>query len=212
MAIPFKCPSCGRKMRARDEQAGKKARCPSCQSVIIVPDILEVEAAEEAACDLANADPARQPSEKAKSKKGKSKTSRKYKEGMRGMSTGLLFFGVLQGLLGLALLVGFGTSQQPNEGLAKALLGIFVLAMSAANITFGVFARLMHLWVNYAVAAFSVALLGLNMVNFALMGAKQAGKENPGQTPGVCCGIVILLAFLYTAINNLRLYSRAGRT
>ena len=37
MAIQFKCRSCGRALRARDEFAGKRAECPFCGAVSLVP-------------------------------------------------------------------------------------------------------------------------------------------------------------------------------
>ena len=37
MAIQFECRSCGRALRARDEFAGKRAECPSCGAVSLVP-------------------------------------------------------------------------------------------------------------------------------------------------------------------------------
>jgi len=38
MAIPIECKSCGKKARVPDNAAGKKIRCPKCNSVIQVPD------------------------------------------------------------------------------------------------------------------------------------------------------------------------------
>jgi predicted RNA-binding Zn-ribbon protein involved in translation (DUF1610 family) len=38
MPIQFECSACGRKIKAPDENAGKKARCPYCQTVIVVPE------------------------------------------------------------------------------------------------------------------------------------------------------------------------------
>lgn len=37
MAIQFKCPACGQTLRMGDEFAGKKARCQTCQRVVVVP-------------------------------------------------------------------------------------------------------------------------------------------------------------------------------
>jgi len=37
MAIKFACPSCGRALQARDEFAGKRAECPYCGAVSLVP-------------------------------------------------------------------------------------------------------------------------------------------------------------------------------
>ena len=37
MAIRFPCGKCGKKMRAGDEAAGRKARCPACGAVQVIP-------------------------------------------------------------------------------------------------------------------------------------------------------------------------------
>jgi LSD1 subclass zinc finger protein len=43
MAIQFKCSGCGRALKASDDKGGKKARCPSCGAVTLVPEsVLEV--------------------------------------------------------------------------------------------------------------------------------------------------------------------------
>jgi predicted RNA-binding Zn-ribbon protein involved in translation (DUF1610 family) len=38
MPIQFECSACGKKIKAPDENAGKKARCPYCHAVIVVPE------------------------------------------------------------------------------------------------------------------------------------------------------------------------------
>ncbi len=38
MSISFDCPACGKKTKAPDEMAGKRARCPLCKEVIQVPE------------------------------------------------------------------------------------------------------------------------------------------------------------------------------
>jgi hypothetical protein len=38
MPINFNCPACGKKTKAPDEMAGKRARCPMCKEVIEVPE------------------------------------------------------------------------------------------------------------------------------------------------------------------------------
>jgi predicted RNA-binding Zn-ribbon protein involved in translation (DUF1610 family) len=38
MPIQFECSACGKKIKAPDANAGKKARCPYCQAVIVVPE------------------------------------------------------------------------------------------------------------------------------------------------------------------------------
>lgn len=37
MAIPVTCPSCAVTFKAKDEFAGKKAKCPKCGGRIVVP-------------------------------------------------------------------------------------------------------------------------------------------------------------------------------
>ena len=36
--IDFRCSQCGILLRAKDEDKGKKARCPKCDGVIVVPE------------------------------------------------------------------------------------------------------------------------------------------------------------------------------
>jgi DNA-directed RNA polymerase subunit M/transcription elongation factor TFIIS len=38
MPIPFDCPSCGKTLKAPEETAGKRIRCPHCKDVIVVPE------------------------------------------------------------------------------------------------------------------------------------------------------------------------------
>jgi hypothetical protein len=54
MPISLQC-SCGRDLRLREELAGKKIRCPACQSVLAVPEMLE-EVEEEPVPDVLPAD------------------------------------------------------------------------------------------------------------------------------------------------------------
>ena len=37
MAIPFECTGCGKKLKVKDESAGKRIKCPECQAVLTVP-------------------------------------------------------------------------------------------------------------------------------------------------------------------------------
>ena len=39
MPIEFQCPNCGQTLRTGDDTAGKKARCPKCQTVTDVPAV-----------------------------------------------------------------------------------------------------------------------------------------------------------------------------
>lgn len=38
MAIEFSCSKCGKQLRAPDDAAGRKCRCPDCGTVARVPD------------------------------------------------------------------------------------------------------------------------------------------------------------------------------
>ena len=42
MAIEFKCQNCQKTLRVADEFAGKKARCPNCQTVLLVENDTEI--------------------------------------------------------------------------------------------------------------------------------------------------------------------------
>jgi len=37
--IDFKCPTCGKTLQVTETNAGKKARCPGCSAVFLVPDV-----------------------------------------------------------------------------------------------------------------------------------------------------------------------------
>src|SRR5690349_19559292 len=39
MSISVPCPGCGRKLKAPDAAAGKRARCPDCQTVVTLPAV-----------------------------------------------------------------------------------------------------------------------------------------------------------------------------
>jgi predicted RNA-binding Zn-ribbon protein involved in translation (DUF1610 family) len=53
--IPVTCPSCGKKLQAPDAAAGKQARCPSCASLMTVPE--PVHEAEEVGPDFGIGEP-----------------------------------------------------------------------------------------------------------------------------------------------------------
>lgn len=44
MAIPFECTGCGKKLKVKDESAGKRIKCPECQAVLTVPKPESVDA------------------------------------------------------------------------------------------------------------------------------------------------------------------------
>ncbi len=46
MSILVNCSACGRELRAKDEAAGKRAKCPDCKAIIQIPHAEEVEDAE----------------------------------------------------------------------------------------------------------------------------------------------------------------------
>ena len=39
MAITFHCDYCGKKIEAKDDAAGRWAKCPSCHNKIYIPDL-----------------------------------------------------------------------------------------------------------------------------------------------------------------------------
>ena len=39
MAIPLECTGCGKKLKVKDESAGKRVKCPECQAVVVVPKL-----------------------------------------------------------------------------------------------------------------------------------------------------------------------------
>lgn len=47
MPISVDCPTCGKTLRAKDSAAGKTAKCPSCEGLIMIPEVYEVYDAEE---------------------------------------------------------------------------------------------------------------------------------------------------------------------
>lgn len=59
MAISFECTECGKKLKANDQLAGRKIKCPACQSVLGVPPAVspqeDVEQPEEPAEESADA-------------------------------------------------------------------------------------------------------------------------------------------------------------
>lgn len=39
MTIQFKCGQCGQTLKVGDNAAGKRAKCPKCQSVVSIPEV-----------------------------------------------------------------------------------------------------------------------------------------------------------------------------
>src|SRR4051812_9816631 len=46
MAIRFDCQKCGKSLKVRDDNAGRKTQCPDCQTILRVPQVDDVEEAE----------------------------------------------------------------------------------------------------------------------------------------------------------------------
>ncbi|KKK74824.1 hypothetical protein LCGC14_2879880, partial [marine sediment metagenome] len=40
MPITVLCPNCGKKLKAPDKVAGKRAKCPSCGQIMQIPEIV----------------------------------------------------------------------------------------------------------------------------------------------------------------------------
>ena len=38
MAITVRCPECGKRLQAPDSAAGKRAKCPNCSKVLVIPE------------------------------------------------------------------------------------------------------------------------------------------------------------------------------
>ncbi len=48
MAIRVQCPACGKRLQARDSAVGKRAKCPHCSKLLVIPKpVLEAEEAAE---------------------------------------------------------------------------------------------------------------------------------------------------------------------
>jgi hypothetical protein len=60
MAIAFSC-SCGKQLRAREEFAGRKIKCPGCQTVLVIPAPAPVEVSAPAATEIPPALPVQEP-------------------------------------------------------------------------------------------------------------------------------------------------------
>ncbi|MGO8749844.1 MAG: hypothetical protein ACLQNE_28195 [Thermoguttaceae bacterium] len=57
MAISIICPSCQKKLSAPDSAAGKKAKCPACGTIVVVPQIVQ-DAEEIGATEVPSSGPA----------------------------------------------------------------------------------------------------------------------------------------------------------
>ena len=120
MSLTVSCPDCDKKLKVKDEAAGKKIRCPGCSKVFAVPtksiddddfmnglnDAVKSKKKRSSADEDTEEDDDVKPAPRArKSVKGNSKKSgRKSSSG----SSGLLVRGLVGGLVGLAVLLFLG--------------------------------------------------------------------------------------------------------
>ena len=111
MAIPFRC-QCGKTIKAKDEMAGKKFRCPDCGKAMQVP---EPEAFEEDPFETREDDfeEERRPAPRRRSSSG----SKPRKAPAKSSNHGLIF-GLAAAALAFALVIGgavFVVARQPKQ-------------------------------------------------------------------------------------------------
>ena len=115
MYFTFACTNCGKSLRGREENAGRKARCPYCKSNVTIPPSPLTVAAQEAARDIeppptaGPARPRRNPaisiSASYTASPARRKISRRHREGEQADSTNVSM--LLTALLGVVLTVAF---------------------------------------------------------------------------------------------------------
>lgn len=76
MAISFACVECGKKLRAPDNLAGKRIKCPACQTPATVPFPETAEDEEVLASDWLNSDAAEDPEAKAERRAARARAAR----------------------------------------------------------------------------------------------------------------------------------------
>lgn len=76
MAISFACAECGKKLRAPDNLAGKRIKCPACQTAATVPFPETAEDDELLAADWLNSDAAEDPDAKAERRAARLRAAR----------------------------------------------------------------------------------------------------------------------------------------
>ena len=117
-----------------------------------------------------------------------------YQKGMRDLGNGMIGLGVLQTLASAVLLFS------P----AMNLIAFMVVAVMATTfISLGVFARLMHSWVNYAVLVLGALLLAMNIQVLSLLGQEDT-KPNPIASFSNCFAIIIAAALIFFSISNIK--------
>jgi len=121
-----------------------------------------------------------------------------YRKGMKELGNGLILLAILQAIAAVLLLVA---------GAERVLVSI-VGIMAVINAISGVFARLLHGWVNYVVALLGGVLIALNFLNLSAIGGNP-DHAPPGSQLGGCFGFVIAAAFFYYSIKNLHSLSIA---
>ena len=99
MAIHFRCP-CGKTIKAKDEMAGKKFRCPDCGKAMQVPEpeVVEENAFEDEADDFEE--------ERRPAPRGRASGGRKPRKAPAKSSSNGLIFGLAAAALAFALVVG----------------------------------------------------------------------------------------------------------
>ena len=50
--VMVRCPSCSKNLKVPDQYAGRKAKCPACQGVLVVPEMLEEVVEEDVAVEV----------------------------------------------------------------------------------------------------------------------------------------------------------------
>lgn len=114
-----------------------------------------------------------------------------YHKGMKDLGNGLIGLAVLQavGVVGL-----FATG-------AEVSLILVIVILAGVNLVLGILARRIHAWVNYVVAFSACVILAMNLLLLANVRSEAR--------LGVCLGIVVAGALLYSSVNNLDKLRRA---
>ena len=142
MAIVLKCEN-GHTLRVRDDAAGKKVRCPECQTVVVID--------EDAAADDFEA---RQPTSQSSKRQGTTGAARKKGKNKKKTGSGTMVF-VIAGAAGVVLLL-------VGLGLATALLaGLVMLTRVSIKVRLA--------WSTAAQMGFMVMECGLGLYTLALL-------------------------------------------
>jgi hypothetical protein len=131
---------CGKKLKVKDEYAGKRIRCPECSEPVKVPKVEPEESFLVDLDDIEDESEKELPRPRSRSKKSTKKSSAKKKRQSSGSGiTGKKIFGVLSMVIGGALLIGLVAFVFSGEFVPKRL-GAF--AVPIAMISMG------WAWVN----------------------------------------------------------------